>query len=57
MLIAKWLNNCGAELGCVTGEDREDLKRVIISCLCRGEEWEGFGDDGDSIVVTGVEEC
>lgn len=54
MLTAKWLNNLGEELGCVTGEDRDDLKRVIISCLCSGEEWEAFGGDGDSIIVTEV---
>lgn len=54
MLIVKWLNKCGEELGCVTGENREDIKRVIISCLCSGEEWEAFGGDGDSIIVTEV---
>lgn len=51
MLIAKWRNNSGEISGCVSGENSEDMRRVIVANLCCGEAWETFGKEGDCIII------
>lgn len=51
MLKAIWLNNVGLECGRTYGRDKDDIRRVIISSLCKGEAWEKFGETGDTIIL------